>query len=225
MRSLSDTVESFTLSPFDDQPARTVHSSDEFINMFEDETVDREYEEMAVQETAGEAAAETAGEAVAEEIDVEGEARKIFEDAFVQGEKAGHEMGLKKVEPLVRRLNNYIAQLEELKGDLRARTEKMSVELALIFAETIILRSCEEKKEIITDMVRKAMDICEGKNDVVIRIRPDDAQHISSDGNTFLKIVPDDAIREPGFVIETSFGDIDGRLSTQLDELRKRIYE
>ena len=49
--------------------------------------------------------------------------------------------------------------------------------------------------------------------------------YISCDGNTFLKVVPDDAIREPGFIIETSFGDIDGRLSTQLDELRKRISE
>lgn len=213
---MSDAVESFTLGPFDDKPARTVHG-DDFINMFDQETPDREYEDLAVQEAPEEAAEEA--------IDVEAEARKIFEDAFAQGEKAGHEMGLKKVEPLIRRLNNYITELEGLKGDLRVRTEKMSVELALIFAETIILRSCEEKKEIIVDMVRKAMDICEGKNDVVIRIRPDDAQHISSDGNTFLKIVPDDAIREPGFVIETSFGDIDGRLTTQLDELKKRIYE
>ena len=213
---MSDTVESFTLGPFDDKPARTVRE-DDFINMFGQETPDREYEDLAV-EVAPEEAPEEA-------IDVEAEARKIFEDAFVQGEKAGHEMGLKKVEPLIRRLNNYIMELEGLKGDLRARTEKMSVELALIFAETIILRSCEEKKEIVTEMIRKAMDICEGKNDVVIRVRPDDAQHISNDGNTFLKIVPDDAIREPGFVIETSFGDIDGRLATQLDELRKRIYE
>jgi flagellar biosynthesis/type III secretory pathway protein FliH len=59
----------------------------------------------------------------------------------------------------------------------------------------------------------------------VIRVRPDDAKYISSEGNRFLKIVPDDAIREPGFVIETSFGDIDGKLSTQLEELRKRIFE
>ena len=29
--------------------------------------------------------------------DVENEARKVFEDAYIQGEKAGHEMGMKKV--------------------------------------------------------------------------------------------------------------------------------
>jgi len=217
---LSDTVESFTLSPFDAQPARTVRK-DEFINMFGDEPADHEEEEPAMEETPGEPAEEPAQEA----MDVEAEARKIFEDAFAQGEKAGHEMGLKKVEPLIRRLNGYMAQFEELKGELRQRTEKMAVELALMFAETIILRSCGENKEILAEMVRKAMDICEGTNDVIIRIRPDDAQHISSDGNTFVKVVPDDTIREPGFVIETSFGDIDGRLSTQLDELRKRITE
>jgi len=220
MRNLSDTVESFTLSPFDDQPARAVHR-DEFINMFGDEPADHGDEEPAAERTFQEPTEEAAEEA----MDIEAEARKIFEDAFVQGEKAGHEMGLKKVEPLIRRLNGYMAELEELKGELRHRTEKMAVELALMFAETIVLRSCAENKEILTEMVRKAMDICEGTNDVIIRIRPDDAQHISSDGNTFVRVVPDDTIREPGFVIETSFGDIDGRLSTQLDELRKRITE
>jgi len=146
--------------------------------MFGDEETAREYGEETIQELAEEPADET--------IDVEAEARKIFEDAFVQGEKAGHEMGLKKVEPLVRRLNGYIAELERLKDDLVERTEKMSVELALIFAETIILLSCEEKKEIIADMARKAMDICERKSDVVIRVRPDDAKYISSEGNRFI---------------------------------------
>ena len=217
---MSDTIESFTLSPFDDQPGRTVHR-DEFINMFGDEPVDHGQGDPSIEEAADGPVEQPAEET----IDIEAEARKIFEDAFVQGEKAGHEMGLKKVEPLIRRLNNYMAEFEELKGELRQRTEKMAVELALMFAETIILRSCEEKKEILVEMVRKAMDICEGKNDVIIRIRPDDAQCIANDGNTFVRIVPDDAIREPGFVIETSFGDIDGRLSTQLDELRKRICE
>jgi len=28
-------------------------------------------------------------------------------------------------------------------------------------------------------------------------------------------------MREPGFVIETNFGDIDGRISVQMEELKK----
>jgi flagellar biosynthesis/type III secretory pathway protein FliH len=37
------------------------------------------------------------------------------------------------------------------------------------------------------------------------------------------KILRDDALHEPGFVIETNFGDIDGRVSVQIEELRREF--
>ena len=57
---MSDTVESFTLSPFDDGPDRPVHG-DEFTNMFGEETAVREYGETAVEETSAQPTDETNG--------------------------------------------------------------------------------------------------------------------------------------------------------------------
>jgi flagellar assembly protein FliH len=199
-------VESFILCPFDEEsPPR----DQEFVSDFQERAGDGD-ELLAIRE---------------EPVDMETQARKVFEDAFAQGEKAGHEMGLKRVEPLVKRLNLYISELEALKGELMERSGRQSVELALIFAEAIILRSCAEKGEIIKEMSKKALEICEGQSGITIRVRPDDAQYVSGDASGFVKVVPDDTILEPGFVIETSFGDIDGRISTQIEELRKRVCE
>jgi flagellar assembly protein FliH len=205
MRSLSETVESYTLNIFtSDSDGPAIERADhDFISVFD----------PPVQ-----------GEGKPEEtVDVQAIARKAFEDAFIQGEKAGYEMGMKRVEPLVKRLSNNISQLEQFKEELIARSETMSIELALLFSETIILRTCEEKRAIIGEMAKKALEICEEKNNVVIRVRREDVQYVSSDGHGFITVVPDDTIQEPGFVIETSFGDIDGRISTQIEELKKRV--
>ncbi len=155
--------------------------------------------------------------------DIENEARKVFEDAYIQGEKAGHEMGMKKVEPLVKRLNGDIAALSALKEDLFRKAEKLSVELALVFAEAIVLKECEANRDITLNMARKALEICEEKSGITIRMRREDVQHISEDRIYPLKVIPDDSLKDPGFIIETSFGDIDGTIATQIDELKKEF--
>jgi flagellar assembly protein FliH len=154
---------------------------------------------------------------------IENEARKIFEDAYIQGEKAGHEMGMKKVEPLIKRLNGDIAALSVFKEELFIKAEKLSVELALVFAEAIVLKECNENRDLAVNMAKKALDICEEKSGITIRMRREDVQHISEDRIYPLKVIPDDTLKDPGFIIETNFGDIDGTITTQIDELKKEF--
>ena len=97
------------------------------------------------------------------QMSVEDQTRKAFEDAFVQGEKAGYEMGMKKVDSIVKRLNGYISELTFFKEELLERSRKLSTELALVFAEAIILRECEERRETVLRMAKKALDLCEDK--------------------------------------------------------------
>lgn len=153
----------------------------------------------------------------------EEQARKIFEDAFVQGEKAGHEMGMKKVEQIVKRLNNYLAELEIFREQLVKQAENFSVELALAFAESLVLRECSDKRELVLGMAKRAFEICEDKCDIIIRVRREDTELLSQNTLSHIKIVPDDTLKEPGFIVETGFGDIDGRISTQLEELKKEF--
>lgn len=154
-------------------------------------------------------------------VNIEEEARRIFEEAFAQGEKAGHEMGMKKVEPMIKRLGSFMAELSLFKEELVKRAESLSTELALVFAEAIILRECAEHREAILRMVRKALSLCEERSGTTIRLRSEDADLVSEADLSQFKIVRDDAMREPGFVIETNFGDIDGRISVQMEELKK----
>ena len=96
-------------------------------------------------------------------MSVEDQTRKVFEDAFVQGEKAGYEMGMKKVDSIIKRLNGYISELTFFKEELLERSRKLSTDLALVFAEAIILRECEESREAVLRMAKKALDLCDDR--------------------------------------------------------------
>ncbi len=162
-------------------------------------------------------------EVIEEQIDVEAETRRIFEEAFAQGEKAGYDVGMKKVEPLIERLNRSLASIEEMKQELLGRAERFSTVLALTFAESIVMKECSEHKDATLSMIRKALEVCEERGECLIRLPKDDAWMISAERATAWKIVPDEELKEPGFVIETTFGDIDGRISKQFEELKKEF--
>ncbi len=198
-------METFTLYDFGEEMPEERTSG--FIKLFDEE------ESQIPEETAKSEAAPT--------VNIEEEARRIFEEAFEQGEKAGQEMGMKKVEPIIKRLGGFMAELSLFKEELVKRAENLSTELALIFAEAIILRECTEHREAVLRMVRKALSLCDDRTGTTIRLRGEDADLISEAEPGRFKIVRDDTMREPGFVIETNFGDIDGRVSVQMEELRK----
>ncbi|MCX8022125.1 MAG: FliH/SctL family protein [Syntrophorhabdaceae bacterium] len=158
-----------------------------------------------------------------DEIDIEAQARKIFEDAYIAGEKAGVEMGMRKVEPLVKRLNQYLDELSDFKEELIKRAENLAFELAFLFAEAIILKKCEEERGIILNMIRKALEICEEKSNITVRVRGDDLKYLDHERIRHLNFVADDTLDGPGFVIETNFGDIDGRIKTQIEEMKRAL--
>jgi flagellar biosynthesis/type III secretory pathway protein FliH len=154
---------------------------------------------------------------------VEDQTRKAFEDAYAQGEKAGYEMGLRRVESLAKRLEKQIEEVSLFREELRTRYESLANELALIFAEAIVLRDCSDKKDILASMIRKALDACEERGEIIVRVRSEDAQYVEAVASPQLKIFKDDSLKEPGFVIETTMGDIDGRISTQFEELKNAL--
>lgn len=150
------------------------------------------------------------------------DARQVFEEAYAEGEKAGFEMGMKKVEPLIGRLTSYLAEFESYERSLLQKAETLAFELALTFTETIVLKECTEHQDALLRMIKKALELCEQKGKKVIRIRPEDSRYIEQQ-STGWTILPDDALKETGFVIETEFGDVDGRVSTQIEELKREF--
>jgi flagellar assembly protein FliH len=157
------------------------------------------------------------------DLSPEDQARKVFEDAYEQGEKAGFEIGMRKVEAIAKRLEKQVAAILSFERELETRYERLSTELALLFAESIVLRECDDDREILGKMIKKALEACEERSGLIIRVRPEDAKYVEGMASECLRIVKDESLKEPGFVIETNVGEIDGRISTQIEELRASL--
>jgi len=159
----------------------------------------------------------------APEPSIEDLARKAFEDAYAEGEKAGRDMGMRRVEVIAKRLERYIEELSSFRIALEAKYEEFAVDLALKAAEAIILRECSERREILAAMIRKAMERCEENSELVVRVRAEDSRYIETVRSDRVRVIADDGLKEPGFTIETRVGDIDGKISSQMEELRRAL--
>jgi flagellar biosynthesis/type III secretory pathway protein FliH len=173
---------------------------------------------------AGEAA-EKAAEKAPEPppLSVEEQARKVFDDAYAEGEKAGHEMGMRRAELVAKRLEKQLNEVVAFKQALEKKYERLAVDLALLFAEAVVLRECAGNREILAGMIKKALEACEERGEIVVRVRSEDLRYVEGIGPDNVRLIADDALKEPGFVIETSLGDIDGRISSQIEELKNAL--
>jgi flagellar assembly protein FliH len=154
---------------------------------------------------------------------IEDLSRKAFEDAYAQGEKAGFEMGMRKAESIAKRLEKQIEEVVSFKDELRERYERSATDLALILAESLVLRECSVKGDVLADMIRKALEACADRGQLVVKVRKEDVKFIEGLASEHLKIVADEGLKEPGFLIETNMGDIDGKISTQIEELKTAL--
>ncbi len=197
-----------------------------FVGLFPSKRKEHDRSESAAKPAVEEKPAPSKEELeAAEQARQEDQSRKAFEDAYVQGEKAGYEMGMRRVESTIKRLEKQIEEIVSFKQTLTEKYEKLATEMALIFAEAVVLRECYEKKEVLAGMIRKALSVCEDRGEIVIKVRTKDVERLEGLSSTYLKIIGDDTLGEPGFVIETAMGDIDGRISIQFEELKKALLE
>jgi flagellar biosynthesis/type III secretory pathway protein FliH len=156
-------------------------------------------------------------------LSLEEQTRKVFDDAYAEGEKAGHEMGMRRAELVARRLEKQLNEVIAFRQALEKTYEKLAIDLSLVFAEAVVLRECAGSREILAGMMKKALDACEERGEIVVRVRSEDLRYVEGIGRANVRVIADDALKEPGFVIETSLGDIDGRISSQIEELKNAL--
>jgi flagellar assembly protein FliH len=112
--------------------------------------------------------------------------------------------------------------------------QPMIVELACAIARKIMTRECTVDREWVLGVVRAALEEIRDAGNVEVRVNPDDYELVRANaqglrkevpGQSELLVIPDRGVEAGGCVIQTSFGNIDARLDTQLEEVRKALHE
>jgi len=173
---------------------------------------------------------------------IEADSRSSFEaekrEAEEQGRSAGREAGFvegkAEVERLIQRTQTVLERAQNKRAEILEQTEQEIISLVLLIARKVIKVISENQRNVIISNVVQALRKVKGRGNILIRVNMADlklsTEHIKEfinlvEGAKSLQVVEDSSVDEGGCVIETDFGEIDARITSQLTELETKILE
>lgn len=160
------------------------------------------------------------------------QAEEIRRQAIEEGQRAAEDDLEKKIDermdavlPIIRQA---ATELADAKQAWMRRWEQSAVQLAVKIAERIVRREVAQSPQITLGLVREALELSAGTQQITIRLHPADfaalegpvkrlAQEISRAATA--AILPDESISRGGCRLETQHGVIDQQIETQLSRI------
>lgn len=162
--------------------------------------------------------------------------QNAYERGYGEGyKKAAEELETKYNDDLQKRydeLENFLKSVDEKVMSYDDTFNNVVVELAFVVAEKIIRESIDRNPSI-NKTLNESMKKVLGANNVIIKMNGADLDNLNKESKNLLsdgsfskiKFETDDSIESGGCLIETDIGNVDGRLSTQLKELKKVLEQ
>ncbi len=172
------------------------------------------------------------------EEEIQGKVDKVEKEAFGKGHAEGREEGFQEgsqeVERLVDTLQKIISAAIDKRNEIIQESETQVINLVLLISKKVIKVISENQKNVVINNVVQALRKLKSRGDVVIRVNLGDVELTSEHISDFMKMVEnvksvtvleDSSVDRGGCIIETDFGQIDARISSQLHEIEEKIIE
>jgi len=199
-------------------------------------------EAEAIIAKAREEAEQIIAEARRKAEETEAETRKTLDDerkaALEQSREAGREEGFAdgkaEVDRLVQRMQTVLERAQDKRGDILTETEQQIIDLVLLISRKVIKVIADTQREVIISNVVQALRKVRDRGNIIIRVNLVDVKLTTEHTEKFIKmlegvksvqVLEDSSVDSGGCIIETDFGEIDARISSQLAELEAKILE
>lgn len=195
------------------------------------EKIEAENEAARVLEQARAESDQLLAEARNQVASIEEEARKRGEDA---GREEGYQEGRKEAERLVERLHVIIDRAIEKREEMISEAETQMIDLVLLISRKVIKVISENQKNVVVNNIVQALRKLKSRGDVAVRVNLADLDLATDHTRDFMKMVEnvksitileDTSVDPGGCIIETDFGQIDARITSQLKEIEEKIME
>ncbi len=192
---------------------------------------DAESEAAQIVEKAKAEAAQIVAEAQTQHDKIVADARQ---EGFDQGSAEGYEKGKAEVERLIERMHKVLEAVMQRREEILQDTETQIVELVILMARKVIKILSENQKNVIMANTVAALRKVKTRGNVTLRVNIEDVKLTTAHAEEFIQHVEnvqgitvqeDSAVEKGGCIVETDFGAIDARISSQLTELENKILE
>jgi flagellar assembly protein FliH len=160
--------------------------------------------------------------------------RQLCANAYQQGLAAGEASAAQRaqasLDPALTSFAAMLAELAATRTKLRAEAEGAAVALALEVARRVLHREVAADPEAILGLVKAAFQKCDARATQRLRVSTQDAQTIRENQTRLnfppgLEIIADRNLPRGGAIFETSRGDLDASVDTQLAEIERGLAD
>ena len=160
--------------------------------------------------------------------------QKAQDDGFKTGRESGYSEGYSEAERLVDRLHSMVEAVSAKRQEILDSTEQQIVELVLLMTRKVVKIMSENQKSVILANVVQSLKKVRGRGDVILHVNLADVKLTTEHIKDFIRevesvksitVVEDSSVEKGGCIVETDFGAIDARISSQLAELESKILE
>ena len=153
-----------------------------------------------------------------------------FDKGFEEGKRQA-ERGLANV---FRALREAVDELSGLREQVLREAEEDLLKLAIMVARKVINQEIATDRLILAKVVAAAVNSASEREEIVIRLNPDDHRLVAAHKNLYLNgfnddrlldLKSDDSVTPGGCIVDTAMGEIDARTDAQLDEIFRKLLE
>lgn len=155
--------------------------------------------------------------------------REAHGKGLSEGIREGRELQKKETLQSILALSALIEDLSGLKKNMLEAAEDQILELALAIAEKVIQMETTTNRDVIQNVLRAAMKSIVDRENMKVRVHPQDFQYMLEIKSDFLKKLDgiknivfeqDASITRGGAIVETMFGEVDARVDQQYSEIK-----
>lgn len=161
-------------------------------------------------------------------------AQYIEQEAYQKGYQEGHHAAMVELSGSLKTIRSVAAKAVEEKWKYIKAIEGNIVELSLEIAEKVIAERIKLDPEVILNIARKALMVAAEREHIQIRVNPDDLEVLkahkddltgSMDGIQKIEVIADRRVGRGGCILETSAGNVDARIQSQLSQIDQSMRE
>lgn len=193
--------------------------------------VEAEQKAQEIIKAAQEEASQIREKAENEKIDIQSDAKN---EGFKIGREEGYKVGEEEVNRLIDRSHKILEAVMSRREEILNETEQQIVELVLLMTRKVIKIISENQRQVVVANILQALKKVRGRGEVTLRVNLQDVNLSTQHIQDFIKqvenikgitVIEDSSVDKGGCIVETDFGAIDARISSQLSELESKVLE
>lgn len=155
-------------------------------------------------------------------------------DAFQNGLQEGKNLAERGLVNVFRALRTASESIHSVRDKVLRESEDELVKLVILVARKVILKEVAQDRTILSGVVRHAVEGISERDEITVRLNPDDYALVSADRGDLLSkelvtdrmhIKPDPTVQAGFCQVDTEMGTIDASIDAQLDEIYRRMLE